>query len=665
MAEVAAGTLIDGRYKVLSRLGSGGMADVFLAEDEQLGRKVALKLLHRRFAQDPDFVERFRREAQAAAGLQHPNVVGVYDRGTYEDTNYIAMEYLPGRSLKQLVRQEAPLDPIRAIDITLQILKAARFAHRRGVIHRDLKPHNVIVDDSDHAKVTDFGIARAGASDMTETGSIMGTAQYLSPEQAQGHAVSASSDLYSIAVVLYELLTGRVPFDADSPVTIALKHVSQAPTAPTQVNAQVPPELEQVVMWVLNKNPADRPQDADQFISALEQAKATILAGRRGERTASMAALAGVGAYAAAAASAPAAAAAVPAPGLAADRGNGAAVLAEEPPPPDDHEDRGGGPWPWIVLLLVLLIAAGGAAAYLLTRPKTAVVPVVVGEQLSQASTQLQNAGFSVQTINVTSSHPPGFVFGQSPVGGTKAKEGSTVSLRVSSGPGNASVPPVAGFPLPQAEKMIRQQHLAVGRILPENSSTVAKNVVISTDPNSGQPLPVGSRVNLFVSSGPALVKVPDVTGESQDSAKSQLTGDTLQVRTTTQTSSTVTAGNVISQSPVGGTSVVPGSTVTLVIATAPATATVPSVVGQKASAASGQLTGAGFTVNQQKQTVTKKNQDGVVLSQTPNGGATANKGSSVTIVVGQFKAPTNTTTTSTTPTTPTTTSTTPKPKKK
>ena len=216
---------------MVSRLGAGGMADVFLAEDQQLGRKVALKLLHRRFAEDPGFVERFRREAQAAAGLQHPNVVSVYDRGAYDGTYYIAMEYLPGRSLKQLIREEAPLDPVRAIDITIQILKAARFAHRRGVIHRDLKPHNVIVDDSDHAKVTDFGIARAGASDMTETGSIMGTAQYLSPEQAQGHAVSAASDLYSIGVVLYEMLTGRVPFDAEAAVTIALKHVSEAPTA--------------------------------------------------------------------------------------------------------------------------------------------------------------------------------------------------------------------------------------------------------------------------------------------------------------------------------------------------------------------------------------------------------------------------------------------------
>src|SRR5438105_82480 len=294
VADLATGTMVDGRYKVVGRLGTGGMADVFLAEDQQLGRKLALKLLHRRFAEDPGFVERFRREAQAAAGLQHPNVVGVYDRGAYDGTYYIAMEYLPGRTLKRMILDEAPLDPVRAIEITIQILKAARFAHRHGVIHRDLKPHNVIVDDSGHVKVTDFGIARAGASDMTETGSIMGTAQYLSPEQAQGHAVSASSDLYSIGVVLYELLTGRVPFDAEAAVTIALKHVSEAPTAPTSVNPAVPPELEHVVLWALNKNPADRPHDADQFIAALEAAKAAIVSGGSGEHTASMAALAAV-----------------------------------------------------------------------------------------------------------------------------------------------------------------------------------------------------------------------------------------------------------------------------------------------------------------------------------------------------------------------------------
>src|SRR3712207_2547542 len=192
------------------------MADVYLADDSQLGREVALKVLHRRFARDREFVERFRREASAAAGLQHPNVVSVYDRGEYDGTYYIAMEFLEGRTLKDIVKSEGPLEPARAIDLTIQVLRAARFAHRRGIIHRDLKPHNVIVDAEGRAKVTDFGIARAGASDMTETGSIMGTAHYLSPEQAQGHAVSAESDLYAVGIILWELLTGHLPFEGDT-----------------------------------------------------------------------------------------------------------------------------------------------------------------------------------------------------------------------------------------------------------------------------------------------------------------------------------------------------------------------------------------------------------------------------------------------------------------
>ena len=420
VADLSPGAIVDNRYKVSSRLGAGGMADVFLAEDQQLGRKVALKLLHRRFAADPDFVERFRREAQAAAGLQHPHVVSVYDRGSFEDTYYIAMEYLPGRSLKQLIRQEAPLDPIRAIDITVQILKAARFAHRRGVIHRDLKPHNVIIDDADQAKVTDFGIARAGASDMTETGSIMGTAQYLSPEQAQGHAVSAGSDLYSIAVVLYEMLTGRVPFDGESAVTIALKHVSEAPVPPRRLNPAVPNELEQVVLWALNKNPADRPLDADQFITALEAAKAAIL-GQPGQRTASMATLAAVGG--AAGGYAAAAAGATPQDAAAAYRRPSYEDTGSyDTEPPREPPSREATLWPWITLLIVLLIAGGAVAAYLLTRPQKRIVPTVTNQTLNTARTVLQNEGFSVSVLSVTNDKPAGTVIGQDPQGNSQGR---------------------------------------------------------------------------------------------------------------------------------------------------------------------------------------------------------------------------------------------------
>src|SRR3954470_19305087 len=270
MPGVERDTVIDGRYRVLERIGSGGMADVYCAEDTQLGRRVALKLLYRRFAEDDEFVERFRREASSAAGLQHPNIVGVFDRGEWDGTYYIAMEYLQGQTLKQLVREHGAMPPDRAVDITLQVLRAAKFAHKRGIVHRDIKPHNVILDEEGRAKVTDFGIARAGASDMTETGSILGTAQYLSPEQAQGHPVSARSDLYSTGILLYESLTGRVPFDGDSPVTIALKQVSEEPIPPAELNPAVSPQLEDVVLHAMAKDPAWRFASADEFIAALE-----------------------------------------------------------------------------------------------------------------------------------------------------------------------------------------------------------------------------------------------------------------------------------------------------------------------------------------------------------------------------------------------------------
>ncbi|MBV9801872.1 MAG: Stk1 family PASTA domain-containing Ser/Thr kinase [Solirubrobacterales bacterium] len=651
MAGLGAGTMVDERYKIVSRLGAGGMADVFLAEDEQLGRKVALKLLYQRFAEDPGFVERFRREAQAAAGLQHPNVVSVYDRGAYDGTYYIAMEYLPGRTLKQLIRLQAPLDPIRAIDITLQILKAARFAHRRGVIHRDLKPHNVIVDDSDNAKVTDFGIARAGASDMTETGSIMGTAQYLSPEQAQGHAVSAGSDLYSIGVVLYEMLTGRVPFDAESAVSIALKHVSEAPPPMSVLNPEVPPELEQIVMWALNKNPVDRPANADQFITALEQARTALLSGERGQRTASMAALAGVaaGRYAATAAAVSTPPAAPPPAGT-----GSFDVIDTGPVPPYEEPERRRPLWPWLVLLLVLLLAGGGVAAYLLTRPVKQDVPAVVGEPFTTAQAQLQNDGFTVSQIQVTNAKTAGTVIGQNPLSGVKAKEGSNVSLTVSSGPGDTTVPTVVGETLQQAKSSIQIANLKVGKVVHQSSSQYASGQVIDTSPAAGATPPVGTAVTIFASSGPPPVQVPDVTTEDVGQAKSTLQGRGFNVVTTDQVITSASPGTVLSQSPVGGKSEPNGSTVTLVVAKAPTTVAVPNVVGQTRGAAEATLGAAGFPATVQRQTVTDQSQNGVVQSQTPAATSQAKKGTSVTIVVGKYVASTTPTTTTST-TTPTT----------
>ncbi|MHB8692434.1 MAG: Stk1 family PASTA domain-containing Ser/Thr kinase [Solirubrobacteraceae bacterium] len=649
MAEPRTGDVIDGRYKVLSRLGAGGMADVYLAEDLQLGRKIALKLLHRRFAEDPDFVERFRREAQAAAGLQHPNVVSVYDRGSYDETYYIAMEYLPGRSLKQLIRQDAPLDPLQAIDLATQILRAARFAHRRGVIHRDLKPHNVIVDDGGHAKVTDFGIARAGASDMTETGSIMGTAQYLSPEQAQGLPVGAQSDLYSVGVVLYEMLTGRLPFDADSAVTIALKHVSEAPPPPSQLNPRIPAELEQVVLWTLNKNPSDRPADADQLITVLEQVKDAITARERGQRTASMAAL-GVIPPAAIHPLAPVPGAGPPTDMQAATSAYEAAERGgwNGPPTSENYgeydDDRRGSPWPWVIAVLVaLLLIGGGVLAYVLTRPTKETVPNVVRLSINNARAKVQSAGLSVNVQYQSDSFPNGTVINQYPYAGQRLNENSVVTLTVSSGPGNITVPPLVGLSSAVAQRQLRAAGLKPAQVVKQNSAAVAAGQVISTSPAAGVSVPPGTPITLIVSNGkpPATkVLVPNVQGDTQANARSNLTQAGFLVTSSQQISSTVMAGNVISQSPAGGARAASGSTVNIVVAAAPTTTNVPPVVGDTLAGARSTLTGAGFKVAVQKQTTSNVSENGIVLSQSPTGGQ-ATKGATVTVVVGVYKKPT------------------------
>ena len=264
------GTLFAGRYLLGRKLGSGGMADVWLAEDKELGRRVAVKILHERYASDDQFVERFRREATNAAGLSHPNIVSIFDRGEAEGSYFIVMEYVEGRTLKELVVTRGPCPIPVAISYTRQVLAALRYAHRHGIIHRDIKPHNVLVDHEGRVKVADFGIARAGTSQITEAGSIIGTAQYLSPEQARGAPVDESSDLYSTGVVLFELLTGTVPFNGETPVEIAMKHISQTPEGPSVQRPEIPRDLDLVVLRALAKEPADRYRSAQEMDRDLE-----------------------------------------------------------------------------------------------------------------------------------------------------------------------------------------------------------------------------------------------------------------------------------------------------------------------------------------------------------------------------------------------------------
>jgi serine/threonine-protein kinase len=632
MRELAPETVVDQRYQILSRIGSGGMADVYCAQDLQLGRKVALKLLYRRFAEDEEFVERFRREASSAAGLQHANVVGVYDRGEWDGTYYIAMEYLEGRSLKQLIIDTGPLAPLAAIEITEQILRAARFAHRRGVIHRDIKPHNVIIDEEGRAKVTDFGIARAGASDMTETGSIMGTAQYLSPEQAQGHSVSARSDLYAIGIVLYEMLAGRVPFDGESAVTIALKQVSEAPVPPSAYNSAVTAELDAVVLRALEKDPQNRFADAEEFIAALVAVRAHLGEMPAGQSTAAFGAVAPYSDAAALAA---------------------AGVPVEEPvgdggPPPDEEEHRRRR-WPWIAAVLGVLAVL--AAIFLLLGPlstKQTKVPGVVGTQLAIGKAILENKGFKTSVTPVVSPEQRDKILRQDPQPNTKADQGSTVSLTVSGGPGQATVPSVDGLTQSQARRKLEAAGFKV-MISREASDAIPTGQVTRTAPPAGTQIDKGSTVTLFVSSGPQKVTVPSVVGQSQDSASAELANVGLKVSTVSQDSTTETPGNVLSQSPAGGSLVGRGATVTITVARQPQQVTVPNTVGQSQSNALTALADAGLTpIVGGTQPVTNPSDDGKVVAQNPGGGK-VKRGTRVTITVGKFQQPT----TPTTPTTP------------
>jgi beta-lactam-binding protein with PASTA domain len=621
---VDAGTIIDGRYRVSGRIGSGGMADVYLAEDMLLGRKMAVKLLHHRFAEDQEFVERFRREASSAAGLSHPNVVAVFDRGEWDGTYYIAMEYLPGRSLKAVIREHGPLTPQDATDIVVQILLATRFAHRRGIIHRDLKPHNVILDEEGRAKVTDFGIARAGASDMTLTGSIMGTAQYLSPEQAQGHAVTEASDLYAVGVVLYELLTGSVPFEGDSAVTVALKQVSVEPRPPSERNPEVTPALDAVVLRALAKDPLVRFTSADEFIAALQQAREGIL----------------------------------PAP-----TANGAPAALLVPPMPNGAEDTaagGGRKRAWWIAAAVLLLALAAAALLLLASPKSGrmTVPEVTGETQAAAVTTLKRAGLEpLVSLSANAHVPSGLVIGTTPPRGTSVKKGSQVSVFVSSGPGTLALPDVDGKSAPEALKILREKGFQPSS-QSQSSEKVAKGLVISTNPAADTVAQVGAPVTVLVSSGPQEVSVPEVTGESQASAVAALTAIGLKASATKREVAEPTPGTVISQSPTAGTRLKVGEQVTIVVAQALNQIAVPSVLGESEVQAVAKLTNAGFSPTTVTRTVGEPSKVGTVLQQSPAAGHKLKKGSVVQIAVGAVGQ--QTTTTPTTPTTTTTTTPTP-----
>jgi beta-lactam-binding protein with PASTA domain/tRNA A-37 threonylcarbamoyl transferase component Bud32 len=630
-------TLFDGRYRILRKLGAGGMANVYLAEDEDLGRRVAIKILNDRYANDELFVERFRREAKSAAGLSHPNIVSIYDRGEAEGTYYIAMEVIEGRSLKELILTRGPLPIGQAITYTLEMLEALRFAHRHGIIHRDVKPHNILIGE--RLKVTDFGIARAGASQMTEAGSIMGTAQYLSPEQARGAPVTASSDLYSIGIVLYEMLTGKVPFNGDSAIEIAMKHLNELPKPPSKTRPEIPEELDQVVLRALSKAPEDRYQTAEEFAEDLHRVEAGLpLAPETAEAatallTAPTAAIGGTTEVlpdeatrvASVRPTAPAGPPAYP-----------PAYTYDERPP----KRRRWAPW---LLVLLLLAAAGFAGWYVFTQIQDQLaasqpvsVPNVVGIREELAITKLEEAGFVVNTERDASRDvKEGFVMDQRPDGGSRLPEGDEVTIIVSTGVPKTTVPDVVGMDYADAVDTLSDVNLDVRKR--EVFSKKREGRVLTQDPPSGEVVDEGTTVVLEVSKGLETVAVPDVLNQTEASARSELDAAGFAVEVIEAASDTTPEGFVSAQSPDPGTDAAKGSTVTITVSTGPSTVEVPNVVGQQSEAAEDDLQNVGFEVNVETVTVTDPTQDNVVQDQDPDAGSQAASGSTVTIFVGEF----------------------------
>jgi beta-lactam-binding protein with PASTA domain/predicted Ser/Thr protein kinase len=584
MTRLKEGDVVDGRYRVRSLIGSGGMADVWLADDLHLPRRVALKVLHDHFARDPEFIERFRREAESAAALQQVNIVSIFDRGQVDDTYYIAMAYLDGRTLRELINYG--LTPIESVAIVRQILEAAGFAHRHGVIHRDLKPMNVIIDSTGLATVTDFGIARAGLSEITEVGSVLGTVHYLSPEQAEGLEVGPGSDIYSVGVILYECLTGRVPFEGDTAVAVALKQLSEQPPAPSALNPDVSPALDQVVMTALRREPYDRFPDAESFIAALDAAEAY----------------------------------------------------------PNELAPEPARKWPWVVgvvaMVLIALILLG------MLRDNSVQVPSVVGSDLDSAISKLSSEGFSVGDVErVKQQVPINQVVNQDPVGKADRDcrifgwfcSDPNVNLTVSGGPGQVEVPDVTGQTREEAEQALGEAGLGVS-FETQSSSDVPEDTVISTDPAAGESVRRGSEVTVTVSGGPGQVAVPPVVGQTRSAAEQQLSARGLEASFTEETSDRP-AGEVISQSPDAGTRVDSGSTVELVVSTGPPpdTVDVPNVVGLNRTDAVAQITGLGLSPSVEERSTDIQPQDGRVIDQNPGGGSTVNQGTRIVLIVGVY----------------------------
>jgi serine/threonine-protein kinase len=548
-------TVLGGRYQVEARIGSGGMAEVYRGFDPVLNRTVAIKVLHSQFARDTSFVQRFRREAQAAARLNQPNIVGVYDTGADDGTQYIVMEFIEGRTLAEFMQTGRRPTPVQAAEIAQKIAAAIAAAHAQGVIHRDIKPGNVMVTRDGTVKVMDFGIARVlGPETAPQTSAVLGTASYLSPEQAQGGPVDARTDIYSLGAVLYELLTGQPPFTGDTPVAVAYKQVNETPAVPSSINPDVPARLDAVVMKALSKNPSNRYQTAQEFSADLGR----VIAGQEVEAT----------------------------PLMPADTADATQVISRPStqtavlPPPEEPEGSGRKVWLGILIgvLVVGLLAAGG---YLLVNSLTGddqgsvtvVVPNVVGETQTEAEALLEERRLEVEVRRrevdpeVTE---PGIVVDQNPEEGQEVASGFVVTIFVAVEPDTVAVPDLEGLTVSQAQSALSDEGLTLGSQLQEPSNEIPSGQIVRSEPAAGEEVEPGTAVDVVVSTGPEMVEVPDVSSAclSIGAARQALTAAGLVLEVGEPVPSNPeqcpNPSRILAQDPAPGTVVEAGSTVTV-----------------------------------------------------------------------------------------------------
>lgn len=557
------GKVLANRYRIGARIGGGGMALVYRAEDLQLGRDVAVKVLRGQFGQDEEFIRRFRREAQNAASLSHPNVVQIFDVGQEEDQYFIVMELIEGPTLKALIQEQGPLPVAEAGRIAGEILSALAHAHNHRIVHRDIKPHNILITRDGRVKVTDFGIARATTTDtVTHTGSIMGSAHYFSPEQANGQPTGEKSDIYSVGIVLYEMVTGVVPFQGESPISVALKHLRDNPSPPSQLNSEVPVELEEIILRALEKEPEDRYLSAETMREALTGFLAAHAAGKTHIRSGDFPTM--------------------DLRGMPSRKTRRSQEDQRRQTMPEDDEEldeeeeerprgrrRKSRAWIWVTLVALLVFGALGAGGWALVNmlevPEVD-IPPIKGLHLTEAQKELAKVKlrWEVQGEQFSDDVPQFHVIKSDPLPGTAVKEGRSIALTISKGPDTKPLPDVRGRNVDDARAVLETERFKVGEITPKYSQQ-PEGQVIEMVPQPLTLLRAGSTVNLVVSQGP--LRVPQVIDKPLHEAREMLIAAGLNPKVTEQLPNTTRPKDtVLSTDPRVGDPVVPGQTVNLVV---------------------------------------------------------------------------------------------------